>query len=60
MIAETTILIEGKNEEGFFPLRRRSQGFVDLLDEGLTLSDGGRRMERLVGAAVGIEVGERG
>lgn len=35
MVGETTVLIEGKNEEGILPLRGRAEGLVDGFHERL-------------------------
>lgn len=56
MIAKSTMLVESKDEECLIPLRRGAESFVDFLDEKLSLGDGRGWMERVVRAALWIDV----
>jgi len=58
MVGKAAMLIESKNEEGVFPLRRVTNSFIDALDEDFSLGNWGRWVERLNRAAFRINVGE--
>ncbi len=60
VVAKTAVFVKGEDEEGFFPLRGRAKRFVNFLDEGLAFGDGRGGVKGLVGAAFGVDVGERG
>jgi len=45
VVGETTVLIKGKNEEGFIPLWRVADCLVDSLDKGFSEGDWGGRVE---------------
>ena len=58
VVAETAVLVEGQDEEGFFPLGGVADGFIDAFDEVLAQGDGRRWVEGLVGAAFRVDVCE--
>lgn len=58
MVSETSVLVKGEDKERSVPLRRVADGLVDALDEGFSQVDGRGRVERLVGAALRVDVCE--
>lgn len=60
MVAETAVLVEGEDEESLVPVGGVSYGLVNALDEVLTKSDWGGRMEGLVVAAFRVNICELG
>lgn len=45
MVGKATMLIKGKNEEGFLPLRRVTNSLIDALDEVFSRGNWGRWVE---------------
>ena len=58
MVSETSVLVKCQDEQSFFPLWGVADSLVDSFDEVFAKSDWGRRVERLIRAALGVEVGE--
>lgn len=60
VVRETTVLVEGEDEQRLVPLGTVAHGLVDALDEALAHVDGRRGVEGLVRAAFGVYPGELG
>jgi len=60
VVTKSSVLVEGQDEEGFVPLRGVADCLIDSLNKLLAESDWGRRVERLVGAALRVNIGELG
>ena len=58
VISESSVLIEGQDEQGVLPLGGVADSLVDVLDEELAVGDWGRRVEGLVAAALRVDVRE--